>query len=109
MAELSINTQRDVYRVADEAVAVVDFNTKQPKTDQSGRPWLSVPLVKSGPSAPEIILVRVPGPLPKGLDVGVIVRPVDLTANVWTLSDGRHGVSYKASTFEIVGSPPPKA
>lgn len=83
--------------------AVVDFDSKQPRTDPDGRPIFAVGVVALGNEGADILTVKVSGQ-PKGITQGAPVRVTDLVATTWQMGD-RHGVSFRAEAIESIATP----
>ena len=80
---------------------VVDFDTKQQKTDANGVAINQVHLFVVGDGGTrEVITVKVSGEV-KGLGQFTPVKVTDLVASTWTMGD-RSGVSFSASKIEAV-------
>jgi hypothetical protein len=95
---LPIDTTAVHFVAAGIAEAAVDFDTKAPKTDESGQPLFNVHLFAVGAGGRDVITVKVAGE-PKGLGEFTPVRVRELVATTWTMGD-RSGVSFKAGSIE---------
>ena len=67
-----------------------------------------VTVIRAGDARPELWGIRVAGE-PKGLTPGGKVTVSNLEANVWTMDDGRHGVTVRADALVAAGSAVSKA
>jgi len=76
---------------------VVDFTTRQPKTDQAGQPVYTVQVAAMFEDQGEILPVKVAGQ-PSGIEQGMRVELVGLVATPWEMGD-RNGVAYRASAI----------
>lgn len=95
---LPIDTTSLAFICAGQPEAVVEFETRRPKTDESGVPLYQVPLVAMADGDAEVIAVKVAGE-PTGLVQGAPVRITGLSALPWTMGD-RSGISYRASRLQ---------
>jgi hypothetical protein len=80
------------------AKPLVDFETKVPRIDETGRPLFTVGLFVSAKDSRDTIEVKIAGE-PKGLGDVQLVRVTGLVATTWTMGD-RHGVSFRAERIE---------
>ncbi len=83
---------------------VTDFTTKIQKIDDSGRPLMQLGLVLLVASGPEVIKVRIPGPI-AAMNIGEPVAVTDLTASPWVMDDGRSGITFRAASIAKVTAP----
>ncbi len=83
--------------------AVVDFDSKQPRSDTDGRPIYAVGVVALGNEGADILTVKVAGQ-PKGITLAGAVKVTDLVATTWQMGD-RHGVSFRAESVEAIATP----
>jgi hypothetical protein len=97
---LPIDTTNLGFICAGEPEAVVDYDTRRPKTDETGIPLYAVPLVAMADGTAEVISVKVAGE-PKGVGQGNPVRLAGLVALPWAMGD-RSGVAYRAARIEPV-------
>jgi hypothetical protein len=97
---LPIDTNLVSFICAGNPEPVVDFESRRPKTDESGTPLFHVALVAMSDGVAEVIAVKVPGE-PKGITQGAQVRPAGLVAVPWAMGD-RSGIAYRASRIEPV-------
>ena len=97
---LPIDTNLVSFICAGAPEAVVDFESRRPKTDETGTPLYQVALVAMSDGVAEVIAVKVPGE-PKGISQGAQVRPTGLIALPWAMGD-RSGVAYRATRIEPV-------
>jgi hypothetical protein len=79
---------------------VKDFETKQPRTDESGAPLFSTQLVALFNGEAEVIPVKVAGD-PGPFEQGTPLRVTGLMAQPWTMGD-RSGISYRAEKIEAL-------
>lgn len=85
------------------AIAPVVTPDGQAKTDRSGRPLFSIPLlVVADGSTGETVTVKVPGPVSQ-LAPMTPVRLTGLVARAWSF-DGRSGVALSAESVAPVAS-----
>ena len=103
---LPIDTQSLTFLAVGVPEAVVDFDSKQPRSDADGRPLFSVGVVALVSEGAELLSVKVPGQ-PRGITIGVPLKISGLVASTWQMGD-RHGVSFRADAIEAIG-PAPKA
>jgi hypothetical protein len=95
---LPIDTTELSFICAGTPEAVVDFESRRPKTDENGQALFQVPLVAMSDGVAEVIAVKVGGQ-PAGLVQGGPVRITGLTALAWQMGD-RSGVAYRAARLE---------
>jgi hypothetical protein len=105
MFRLPIDTAALTLLAATTPEPVVDFTTRQPKTDADGQPLYQLQLVVLGDDEAEVVSVKVPGQ-PKGITAGAPVKVTGLVAMPWSMAD-RSGVSYRATRVEPTGGPTP--
>jgi hypothetical protein len=74
---------------------VLDFGTKDPRTDEAGVPLFAVKVVALGEESPEVFTVKVPGE-PQGVVLGSIVELRELIAQPWSIGD-KSGVAFRAA------------
>jgi hypothetical protein len=99
---LPIDTQNLTFIAANPPEAVLDFESKQPRTDTDGRPVFAVGVVALGSEGADVLTVKVAGE-PKGITQGSPVRVTGLVATTWQMPPDRHGVSFRAETIESLG------
>ncbi len=104
--QLPIDTSELSFICAGPAKAVVDFQTKRPKTDGTGTALYAVPLVAMTDGNAEVIAVKVPGE-PKGLTQGAAVRLTGLVAVPYTIGENS-GVAYRAARIDNAARPEAK-
>lgn len=99
---LPIDTAPLRFLLSGDPVAVLDYETRLPRTDAEGRPLYRVPVIVTGTGqkrAPAVD-VTVPGPVEE-LPQGVAVLFHGLTLRAWALrgDDGRErsGVTLRAA------------
>ena len=98
---LPVDTSVVHFVSAGPSEPVVDFDTKQPKTDANGTPVNQVHLFVVGDGGTrEVITVKVSGEI-RGLGLFTPVKVTDLLATTWSMAD-RSGVSFSASKIEAV-------
>ena len=90
--------------VAGALSAVLDYDTKQPRTTPDGLALYALKVAVFGEDSADIIKVTVSGSQPKGLVMGAAVRLVELVATTWTMAD-RSGISYSCSAIEVLSAP----
>lgn len=100
--KLPIDTSGMMFLAAGAPEAVVDFETKTAKVDESGQAIFSVQIVALSGGGAEVLGVKVAGE-PKGIAQGVPVKLVGLVAQPWAMND-RSGVAFRASRIEVVGA-----
>jgi len=100
MMKLRIDTTGMEFMAAGPPEPVVDFDTKQPKTDESGAALHSLQLVVLGEDGADVINVKFPGS-PKGVGKGSPVRVTGLVAVPWSMND-RSGVAFRAASVEAL-------
>ncbi len=111
--KLVLDTSWLAFAVGSEPEPVIDFETKQHKTDDQGQPIYAVQLIasyrddRSGKQKSEIVSVKLAG-APTTLPIGTPVKPVDLVAVPWATSE-RNGVAYRAAGLESLGKPVARA
>lgn len=92
--KLNIDTSAMTFMCASEPEPVLDFETKQPKTDDEGVALYSVQVVTIGDDSAEVIGVKTPGrPQVKS---GQMVAVEHLVATPWSMGD-RSGVAFRAA------------
>ena len=99
---LPINVQNLTFIAVSQPEAVVDFDSKQPRTDTDGRPIFAVGVVALGNEGADILTVKV-ADQPKGITQGAPVTITDLVATTWQMGD-RHGVSFRAGSIAATGT-----
>jgi hypothetical protein len=98
---LPVDTSVVHFVSAGAAEPVIDFDTKQQKTDSNGVPVNQVHLFVVGDAGTrEVITVKVSGEL-RGLGLFTPAKVTDLVAITWSMGD-RSGVSFSASKVEAV-------
>jgi hypothetical protein len=100
---LPINDQHLSFIAVGLPEAVVDFDSKRPRTDSDGRPIFALSVVALGNEGADILTVKVAGQ-PKGIAQGAPVRVAGLVATTWQMGD-RHGMSFRADSIEPIGTP----
>lgn len=79
---------------------VREFETKQPRTDESGAPLFATQVVAMFGGEATVIPVRVAGD-PGPFDEGALLKISGLTASPWTMGD-RSGITYRADKIELL-------
>ena len=85
---------------------VLDFNTKEARSDLNGVPLYKVPVVLSGTGerVDPTTSITVPAQTPPEIKSGDALTAIDLVANAWTFRDNtgkeRSGVSFRALRLE---------
>lgn len=97
---LPIDTQHLSFIAANPPEAVIDFDSKLPRTDTDGRQVFAVGVVALGNEGADVLTVKVAGQ-PKGITQGLPVKVSGLVATTWQMGD-RHGVSFRADVIEAV-------
>jgi hypothetical protein len=100
---LPIDTQHLSFIAANPPEPVIDFESKQPRTDPDGRPVFALGVVALGNEGADVLTVKVAGQ-PKGITQGLPVKVSGLVATTWQMGD-RHGVSFRAEVIEAVTLP----
>lgn len=100
---LPIDTQHLTFIAANPPESVIDFESKQPRTDTDGRPVFAVGVVALGNEGADVLSVKVAGE-PKGITQGAPVKVTDLVATTWQMGD-RHGVSFRAEAIDSIATP----
>lgn len=80
----------------------MDFDSKAPKTDESGQPVFSVQVVALTDGGAEVLSVKTSGE-PKGITKGASIKVAGLTAQPWAMGD-RSGVAFRAARIEPAGT-----
>lgn len=102
MMRLRIDTTGMEFMAAGPPEPVVDYDTKQPKTDESGAELHALQLVVLGDEGADVISVKFPG-RPKGVVKGTAVRVTGLVAVPWSMND-RSGVAFRATAVEALSA-----
>jgi hypothetical protein len=97
---LPIDTATVKFAAAGPAEPVLDFETRQPKTDENGVPLFNVPVFAAGSGVKDSITIKVAGEV-KGLSEFTIVKITNLIASTWEVGSN-HGVSFRADRIEIM-------
>ena len=79
---------------------VLDFETRQPKTDEHGVPLFNIPVFAAGTGVKNSITIKVAGEV-KGLSEFTLVKVSNLIAVTWEVG-ANHGVSFRADRVEIL-------
>ncbi len=94
---LPVHTAAMTFIAMSRPEPVVDFTTRQPKTDQAGQPVYTVQVAAMFEDQGEVLAVKVAGE-PAGVDQGVRVELAGLVATPWEMGD-RSGVAYRAAAI----------
>jgi hypothetical protein len=97
---LPIDTTTVKLAAAGPAEPVLDFETRQPKTDENSVPLFNVPVFAAGSGVKDSITIKVAGEV-KGLSEFTIVKITNLIASTWEVGSN-HGVSFRADRIEIM-------
>lgn len=100
---LPIDTATVNFVAAGPPEVAVDFETKAPKTDGTGRTIYNVHLFAVGAGSRDVLTVKVAGE-PKGIAEFTPVKVKELVANTWAMND-RSGVSFRAASIEASTAP----
>lgn len=94
---LPVNTAAMTFIAMSRPEPVVDFTSRQPKTDQAGQAIYTVQVAAMFEDQGEILPVKVAGE-PAGIGQGMRVELVGLVATPWEMGD-RNGVAYRAASI----------
>ncbi len=94
---LPVNTAAMVFIAMSRPEPVMDFTTRQPRTDQAGAPLYTVQVAAMFEDQGEILAVKVAGQ-PAGIGQGVRVELAGLVAAPWEMGD-RSGIAYRAASI----------
>lgn len=97
---LPIDTTAVKFAAAGPAEPVLDFETRQAKTDEHGVPLFSIPVFAAGSGIKDSITIKVAGEV-KGLTEFTLVKIHNLVASTWEVGTN-HGVSFRADRVEVV-------
>jgi hypothetical protein len=100
---LPIDTQHLSFIAASAPEAVIDFDSKLPRSDTDGRPLFAIGVVALGADGADVLTVKVAGQ-PRGMTQGLPVKVSGLVATTWEMA-GRHGVSFRAEAIEVAALP----
>lgn len=100
--KLPIDTAGMVFIAAGPPEAVVDFETKAVKLDDSGQPVFGLQVVALVDGGADVLSVKVVGE-PKGISQGTALKLIGLTAQPWAMGD-RSGVAFRAARVESTGA-----
>ncbi len=101
--KLPIDTGAMTFLCASGPEPVIDFESKQPKTDESGETLYSVQLVALSDGTAEIIAVKTAGKPADSVLQGTNVKVSELVASPWSMGD-RSGVAFRAGQIEAVSA-----
>ena len=93
---LPIDTAGMTFMCATAPEAVLDYETKQPKTDENGELLYSLQVVALAEGGAEVVSVKVPGE-PR-VEPGQPLELGGLVATPWTMGD-RNGVAFRAASI----------
>lgn len=96
---LPVDTSAITFLCAAGPEPVIDFETKQPKIDESGEALYSVQLVALADGTAEIISVKTAGKPGETVRQGSNVKVEGLVASPWSMGD-RSGVAFRATTID---------
>ena len=97
---LPIDTTAVKFAAAGPAEPVLDFETRQPKTDEHGVPMFNILVFTAGTGVKDSITIKVSGEA-KGLSEFTLVKISNLIATTWEVGASR-GVSLQADPVEIL-------
>jgi len=95
---LPIDTAQMSFKTAGDPRPVLDFETKEPRTDKDGKPLFAVRVFASGEDVGQVIEIKVAGEL-AGVRRNQDVRVAGLTVQPWTLKSGKSGIAFRAATI----------
>ena len=95
---LPVDTSPLTCFAVSEPEAVVDFETKRPRTDEDGRPLFAVQVVVRYGDQSEIWPVKVVGEPAAEIEPGVPVALDGLVAVPWAMGE-RWGMAYRAQAI----------
>jgi hypothetical protein len=92
---LPIDTTQMSFKTAGDPRPVLDYETKEPRTDKDGQPLYSVRVFASGEDVGQVIEVKIAGE-PSGVRRNQDVKVAGLTVQPWTLKNGKSGIAFRA-------------
>lgn len=95
---IPVDTKSITFLAAGVPEPAVDFDSRQPRVGEDGRPLYVVSLVALDSEGAQVIPVKVAGE-PKGITQGTSVTVTNLVASPWAIGD-RSGVSFRAERVE---------
>ena len=98
--KLPLDTSSMTFLAVSQAEPVLDFETKQPRTDENGARLFSANVVALADGTAEVLQVKVAGE-PGKFTQGTPLKVTGLTAQPWSMGD-RSGISYRAERIEPV-------
>jgi hypothetical protein len=98
---LPIDTNAMSFKTAGDPRPVLDFETREPRTDRDGQPLYSVRVFASGEDIGQVIEIKVAGE-PAGVRRNQDVRISGLTVQPWTLKNGKSGIAFRAAAISAV-------
>ncbi|MGH9109461.1 MAG: hypothetical protein ACRDY3_08395 [Acidimicrobiales bacterium] len=100
--KLPIDTTGVTFVAAGPPEAVIDFETKVAKVDESGQTIFAIQVAALTEGGAEVMQVKVAGE-PKGVTQGITLKLTGLTAQPWAMGD-RSGIAFRASGVEPAGA-----
>ena len=97
---LPVDTSAVRFAAAGPAEPVLDFETRQPKTDGHGVPLFNILVFAAGTRVKDSSRSRVSGEV-KGLSEFTLVKITNLITTTWEVG-ANHGVSFRADRVEIL-------
>jgi hypothetical protein len=98
---LPIDTAQMTFHTASDPRPVLDFETKDQRTDKDGIPLFSVRVFASGEDIGQVLEVKTAGE-PNGVRRNMPVRLAGLTVQPWQLKNGKSGIAFRAARIEPV-------
>ena len=98
---LPIDITQMSFKTAGDPRPVLDYETKEPRTDKDGRPLYSVRVFASGEDIGQVIEIKVAGE-PAGVRRNQDVRISGLTLQPWTLKNGKSGIAFRATAIAAI-------
>lgn len=95
---IPVDTKSITFLAASAPERAVDYDSRQPKVEEDGRPLFVVSLVALDSEGAQVIPVKVPGE-PKGIAQGTSVTVTNLVASPWAIGE-KSGVSFRAERIE---------
>lgn len=99
---LPIDTTAMTFLCANVPEPVVEFESKRPRTDETGAPLYAMQVVALADGGAEVISVKTAGE-PTGIVQGRHVRVTGLVATPWAMGE-RSGISFKGARIELDGT-----
>lgn len=101
---LPIDIQHIQFIAASTPEPLMDFDSRQPRTDADGKAIFVLNVVALSKEGAEVLTVKTSEP-PKGITQGLTVKIGGLFATTWEMGD-RHGVSFRADSIEAMHTSP---